>query len=261
MRILLVLLLAVCAFASESKDLAFRAEKAVRAGKFSKANSLYERALLSSRKESDLESESRILISMADLRIKSLDLDFAEKLLRNVRKENLDTATRAAYNLSWMEFFLSRENFDKVVEIKHSMDENFLKRIPDGILGNILCVSAIAFAGNGNVDLSEKYLRDAENAFDGKAPGTLAFAKARAAGLLGNASADSLFDVAHKSSVRVGRPFMSANILYYRGQVERRANIARDYLVRSANAFELMGLLRNRDRADSLGRVKGLSKQ
>lgn len=253
-RIFLVLLLFVCAFAAESKDLAFRAEKAVRAGKFAKANSLYERALLSSRKESDLESEARILIAMADLRTKSLDLDFAEKLLSEVRRAELDTATLSAYSLAWMELFLERKNFDKVIEIKYSMDENFLKRIPDGILGNILCVSAVAFAGNGNADLSVKYLQDAEDAFDGDAPGTLAFARARASGLLKNASADSLFDVALKSSVRAGRPYMSASILYYRGQNEKRPAVARDYLVRSANAFELMGLLRNRDRSRSLSK-------
>ena len=256
-RVVFVLLLSVCAFAAESKDLAFRAEKAFKAGKFSKANALYERALLSSRKESDLESEGRILIAMASLRTRSLDLEFAGRLLSSVRKAELDTASLSAYYLAWMELFLERRKYDKVIEIKHSMSEKFLKRIPEGILGNILCVSAVAFAGKGDAELSERYLNDGEKAFGGDAPGTIAFAAARSAALLQKPEADSLYETALKYSIRAGRPFMSATILYYRALGDLPPRIARDYLVRSANAFELMGLLRNRDRADSLsGTVK-----
>ncbi len=253
-RIILVLLLSICAFAAESKDLAFRAEKAFKAGKFSKANALYERALLSSRKESDLESEGRILIAMANLRTKSLDLEFADRLLSSVRKAELDTATLSAYYLAWMELFLEKENYDKVIEIKYSMDEKFLKRIPGGILGNILCVSAVAFAGKGFSELSERYLKDGEEAFGGAAPGTIAFAAARSAGLLKRQpEADSLYNIALKSSVRAGRPFMSATILYYRALNEKLPQVAKDYFVRSANAFDLMGLPKNSRRAKALG--------
>ncbi len=254
-RIVLVLLLSVCAFAAESKDLAFRAEKALKAGKFSKANALYERALLSSRKESDLESEGRILIAMASLRTRSLDLEFAERLLSSVRKTELDTASLSAYSLAWMELFLEKRKYDKVIEIKYSMSEKFLKRIPDGILGNILCVAAVAFAGNGDAELSERYLIDGEKAFGGEAPGTVAFAAARSAELLRNPEADSLFEAALKHSIRAGRPFMSATILYYRALGESQSQVALDYLVRCANAFDLMGLSRNRDRADSLSKA------
>lgn len=252
-RIVFVLMLSVCAFAAESKDLAFRAEKAFKAGKFSKANALYERALLASRKESDLTSEGRILIAMANLRTKSLDLEFAGRLLSSVRKAELDTATLSAYYLAWMELFLEKGNYDKVIEIKHSMDEKFLKRIPEGILGNILCVSAVAFAGKGSPELSERYLKDGEEAFGGTAPGTLAFAAARSAGLLKFCDkADSLYDIALKSSIRAGRPFMSATILYYRALNEKRPQVAENYFVRSANAFELMGLSKNSKRAKAL---------
>lgn len=252
-RIVFVLLLSVYAFAAESNDLAFRAEKALKTGKFSKANALYERALLSSRKESDLKSEGRILIAMANLRTQSLDLEFAERLLSSVRKAELDTVTLSAYYLAWMELFLERKDYDKVIDIKYSMDEKFLKRIPDGILGNILCVSAVAFAGKGEARVSESYLNDGELAFGGDAPGTLAFAAARSAGILQKPEADSLYGVALERSIRAGRPFMSATILYYRGLSEKRPQIAKDYFVRSANAFELMGLPKNSRRAKALG--------
>ena len=218
-RIVFVLLFSMCAFAAESKDLAFRAEKALKTGKFSKANALYERALLSSRKESDLKSEGRILIAMANLRTQSLDLEFAERLLSSVRKAELDTVTLSAYYLAW----------------------------------NILCVSAVAFAGKGEARVSESYLNDGELAFGGDAPGTLAFAAARSAGILQKPEADSLYGVALERSIRAGRPFMSATILYYRGLNEKRPQIAKDYFVRSANAFELMGLPKNSRRAKALG--------
>lgn len=251
-RIFLALLLVAECFAAESKDLAFRAEKAFKAGKFSKANALYERALLSSRKESDLESEGRILIAMASLRTRALDLEFASRLLQSVRKSELDTATLSAYHLAWMELFLEKGDYGKVVEIKYSMDENFLKRIPGAALGNILSVSAVAFAGKGDSALADKYLGDCEEAFDGNAPGAVAFARARAADLLKRSSADSLYGVALKHSIRAGRPFMSASILYYRGKNEKRPDVSKDYLLRSANAFDLMGLPRNGERSRAL---------
>lgn len=250
MRILFILLLiAVGTFASESKDLAFRAERTVRSGKFAKANSLLERALLSSRKESDLKSEGRILISMANLRTQSLDLDFAEKLLGQVRKDDLDSNGLSAYYLAWMEIFLERGNYAKVIDIKYALTEDFLKLMPEGIRGGILCAAAIAFAGQGKDSLSGVYIADARKAFGGDSPGKLAFAEARAASLLQKRSADSLYRNALELSVRANRPFMSATILYYRGLAETDPEIAADYFVRSANAFELMGLSRNRERS------------
>jgi len=244
------LLVAVCAFAaSESKDLSFRADKAVRAGKFAKAYGLYERALLSSRKESDISSEGRILISMATLRAQSLDLKFAQDLLLQVHKAELDTNTLAAYYLAWMEIFLEKKDYDKVIELKYSMSVEFLEEIPDALRGNILCVAGIAFAGKGDRANAQKYLEDADDALDGDAPGKLAFTAARMANLLQESKADSLYGVALQSSIEADRPFMSATILYYRGQNEKRSDVAKDYFVRSANAFELMGLSRNKERA------------
>ena len=143
-RRILFLTCVVSAFAfasSESKDLAFRADKAVQAGKFAKANGLYERALLSSRKESDILSESRILISMATLRTQSLDLKFASDLLLQVRKADLDTNTLAAYYFAWMEVYLEKKNFDKVahkVIDDISLEEyNSFKAILDKIERNV----------------------------------------------------------------------------------------------------------------------------
>ncbi|MBP5247950.1 MAG: hypothetical protein J6Z31_08865 [Fibrobacter sp.] len=251
-RRILFLTCVVSAFAfasSESKDLAFRADKAVQAGKFAKANGLYERALLSSRKESDILSESRILISMATLRTQSLDLKFASDLLLQVRKADLDTNTLAAYYFAWMEVYLEKKNFDKVIELKYSMSEKFLERIPDALRGSILCTAAIAFAGKGDSKNAKKYLKDADDALDGDAPGKLSFAEARVASLLKRNSADSLYQVALQNSIEANRPFMSATILYYRGQNEKDPATAKDYFVRSANAFELMGLSRNQKRA------------
>lgn len=244
-----IFFLSTALLAADSQNFAFRADKALQAGKFAKANGLYERALLSSRKESDIVSEGRILISMATLRVQSLDLNMAEDLLKLVRKQELDTNTLAAYYLAWMELYLERGNFDKVIDIKYSLSEKFLKEIPDGVRGSVLNVAAMAFAGKGDVQNARLYLKDAADAFDGDAPGKLAFAEARVAHLLQEDSADSLYDVALKSAVRSHRPFMSATILYCRGLNEKRPDIARDYFVRSANAFELMGLRRNSERA------------
>lgn len=244
-----IFFLSTALLAADSQNFAFRADKALQAGKFAKANGLYERALLSSRKESDIVSEGRILISMAMLRVQSLDLNMAKDLLKLVRKSDLDTNTLGAYYLAWMELYLEEENYDKVIDIKYSLSEKFLKEIPGGLRGGILNVAAMAFAGKGDAQNARLYLKDADDALDGEAPGKMAFASARVAHLLQDDAADSLYDVALKSAVRSHRPFMSATILYYRGLNEKRPDIARDYFVRSANAFELMGLRRNSERA------------
>ena len=252
MRRCIFCVLILCAFLfadSESGDLAYRADKSVQAGKFAKAYGLYERALLSSRKESDISAEGRILVSMATLRIQSLDLQFAEDLLKQVRKVELDTHTLGAYYLAWMELYLEKKNVDKVINIKHSLSEKFLDEIPDGIRGGILSAAAIAFAQKGNATSAKKYLEDADDAFDGDAPGKFAFASARVNSLLHESIADSLYGVALNYSIRANRPFMSATILYYRGLNSSDSAIAKDCFLRSANAFELLGLPRNAERA------------
>ena len=244
-----IFFLSTALLAADSQNFAFRADKALQAGKFAKANGLYERALLSSRKESDIVSEGRILISMAMLRVQSLDLNMAKDLLKLVRKSDLDTNTLGAYYLAWMELYLEEENYDKVIDIKYSLSEKFLKEIPGGLRGGILNVAAMAFAGKGDAQNARLYLKDADDALDGDAPGKLAFTAARMANLLQESKADSLYNVALQSSINAGRPFMSATILYYRGLNEKRSDVAKDYFIRSANAFELMGLSRNKERA------------
>lgn len=236
-------------FAAESGALAYHGDKAFRAGKFAVAEDFYTKALLQSRKEADLHSEGRILIAMAELRTQSLDMDASEVLLHKVRKADLDSNALAAYYLAWMHLFLERENYGKVIEIKYSLSNAFLKQMPNGIRGDILCASGIAFAGMENRTQAEKHLSDAEDAFDGDAPGKLLFAKARAAALFKDLSADSLYARALEFSIQAKRPFFSATILFYRGMACSNSEQANDFLKRSANAFELMGLPQNRERA------------
>ncbi|MCK9182267.1 MAG: hypothetical protein M0P13_05240 [Fibrobacteraceae bacterium] len=247
----ILLLLAPFLFAAESKDLAFRAEKAMQAGKFARSNSLYERALLSSRKEADLSSEGRILIAMATLRTQSLDFKFAEGLLGQVRKESLDTNSLAALNLARMELFNGQEKFPETIRVWNSLSKRFLDHVTDPLRGNLLCAAAVAFAAKGDRESAMDLLEDADDYLDDDAPGKLAFAAARVEHLLGGSSADSLYGVALKYSISSGRPYMSATILYYRGLCSKRSSIAEDYFVRSANAFDLMGLTRNKERSGS----------
>ena len=84
-----VALLAASAIASASDSgvYSFRAQRSLDNGKFAKGYNQLERALLASRKESDLLSESRVLIAMAQIRTMSLDLNFADSLLSIVRSD------------------------------------------------------------------------------------------------------------------------------------------------------------------------------
>ncbi len=249
-RIFILLSFAVLPlFAAESGTLAYHGDKAFRAGKFAIAEDFYTRALLQSRKEADIHSEGRILIAMAELRTQSLDTETAEVLLHKVRKTDLDSNALAAYYLAWMHLFLERKNYGKVVDIKYSLTNAFLKQMPSGIRGDILCASGIAFAGMEDRTQAEKYLEDAEDAFDGDSPGKLLFAKARAAAFFNARSTDSLYARALEFSIQAKRPFFSATILFYRGMASSNFEQANDFLKRSANAFELLGLPKNRERA------------
>ena len=96
----LVLVFSGMSFASESSTLAFRAQKSIANGKFAKGYGQLERALLASRKEADLASEGRVLLSMARVRIMSLDLNFADSLLKVVRPEALDENSALMLNQS-----------------------------------------------------------------------------------------------------------------------------------------------------------------
>ena len=60
-----LLSLATLASASESGVLSYRAQRSLDAGKIAKSYGQLERALLASRKESDLRSEARVLMAMA----------------------------------------------------------------------------------------------------------------------------------------------------------------------------------------------------
>jgi len=78
--VFLLLFLSV-ASSSESGVLSFRAKQSLAAGRYAKAYTQLEKALLATRKESDLLAEGRVLIAMAQIRTQSLDFVLADSLL------------------------------------------------------------------------------------------------------------------------------------------------------------------------------------
>ena len=145
--------------ASESGALAYRAQKSLEAGKIAKSYSQLERALLASRKESDLLSESRILISMAQIRTMSLDLDFADSLLSVVRPGALDNGTSLLLEKSKVALANARGLYENGVKVCRSMDSDSLSRAAKPLQGAIYSECAMAYAGGGKSADAEEALK------------------------------------------------------------------------------------------------------
>ena len=131
--IALALALGTAAMASESGELSYRAQKSLNNGKFARSYSQLERALLASRKEADLLSEARILLSMAHIRTLSLDLTLADSLVSIVRTGVLDNQTAVLYNQVKIALNNAQGKYADAVKLCNEQDADVLKKAADGV--------------------------------------------------------------------------------------------------------------------------------
>lgn len=249
---IMAMLLAFSAFASasESGELSFRAQKSLDNGKFARSYKQLERALLASRKEADLQAESRILLSMAHIRTISLDLDFADSLVSMVRAEVLDNQTKVLYNQARISLLNARDKFAESEKLCADQDKDILKKSGDGLKATFYSECAIAQGAlHKKEDAQASIKMVGKNA--NKNSGLYSWTEARVADLNAQPNADSLYQVAESRSIQSNRPYMTATILYYRGLLAEKNDpkAAADYFLRSKNAFELMGLPNNAKRS------------
>jgi len=234
------------AFASESSVLAFRAQKSIEAGKFAKGYGQLERALLASRKESDLRSEGRILTSMAQIRVMSLDLPLADSLLTQVKKDILDNGTLVMYTRVKVASANAAGKFADAEKICRSINDEKLKKIDEPLKAAFYSECSIAQAGNHNESGARESLKQVGKNSDKKG-GFYTYTAARISHLLGQSDADSLYQVAEAKSIQGNRSYMTATILWYRSQLKGAKNPG-ELKLRCKNAFELMGLPNNTKR-------------
>lgn len=232
-------------FASESGRYAYRAQQQLADGRFAAAYDSYGFALLASRKESDLLSEARILLSMAQIRINSLDLNLADSLLAVIRPAVLDGMTRVAVAEAQMELANAKEEPQKVLQIAASVAKDDFKKASDGLQAAFYAEQAYALAKTNKLDSADKVVDKVRKALS-KSDGRYVLAKAKVAEIAKKWSeADSLYAEAEALSIKENRIFRTANILYFRSRVFDKLGKnadAEDARVRSAQAFELMGL-------------------
>lgn len=238
--------------ASESGRLTYRAWVMHSEGKFAKSYSLYEKALLSSRRESNLQAENRILISMALIRIQSLDFAFADSLLNFVRPTDFNAQDTVAFFQARMASNNGQGKFVETLQIGETQAKKKMKRVSDALKGGLYAELAIAYAGLSRTQDTEKALKQTKKYYGSDAPGLYLFTQARTAHLLGKSEADSLYNEAFRIVVQKNVPYESAMILFYRGLLAKDAGLkekANDFFLRSANAFELLGLPENQKRS------------
>ena len=247
-------------WASESGVLAFRAKQSVLEGRFAKAYSQLEKALLASRKESNLQAEGRVLMAMAQIRIQSLDYDFADSLLSLVDLKDMDSLTLLAHIHARLKLFNARERYEESLSTIQSLDFKQVKKAPKTLQAGLYAEYAFAlFAQNKNED-AEKVLEKAKKTMNMK-KGQWSFLLGRIALIQKEyPKADSLFLNAYEKSIAQNEIYYSASVLYLRAQVALafKENVqAKSFLKRSANASELLGLQNNEKR--SLDLLKDLN--
>ena len=236
------------ASASDSGVYSFRAQRSLDNGKFAKGYNQLERALLASRKEADLLSESRVLIAMAQIRTMSLDLDFADSLLSVVHEDVLDLSTQVQYMKVKVALLNTRAKYKDATAICNGVDEKDLKKADETAQAAFYGECAIAYAASRDDNRAQESLKMAGKRSDKKG-GFYAYTAARMADLTGNSEADSLYRVAEEKSIKANKPYNTATILYYRSQLKSAPKKeAAELKARCRNAFELMGLPNNSKR-------------
>lgn len=253
--IVFLLLLLSIGQGSESGTLSYRAKQSLAAGRWAKSYSQLEKALLATRKESDLIAEGRVLIAMAQIRTQSLDFILADSLLSVVRQDALDTATIVAWVQAKMMLFNAQERYNETLQLAKKVSEEMLDRSPDILQGYFWSEQALAFTALRKNDEAEPMYKKAKRELSDN-EGTVFLMEAKASHLEGAyTKADSLYAEASLKAIEANNTYISATILYYRAQIalmQKRKTQAEDYVKRSAQAFELMGLPNNKKRSESL---------
>ncbi len=249
-RILFVMLCFLCglAAASESGRFSHRAAKLFSEGKLAKSYALYEKALLSSRRESNLRAENRVLISMAQIRLQSLDFAFADSLLTLVRPSEFQAPDSVAF-LQIRLFSLNEQGrFTEAVHLGEPAVQKKMKDVSDALRAAVWSELTIAYAALGREEDAERALKQVKKFGQ---DGLFYFTRARKSHLLGKPDADHEYAEALETAIQENVPYQSAGILYYRGLLAETHSPekANDFFLRSANAFELLGLPNNARRS------------
>ncbi|MDR2554105.1 MAG: hypothetical protein LBC64_01640 [Fibromonadaceae bacterium] len=227
LSILLILIIGVQTSYAASGDYAYQAKKYFSQGRYGLAYAQYEFALTEARKEADLISEGRILISMAILATHAMEYEEAKKLLELVRIDALDEKSKENFYKAYMEFYNSQGEYKQAFEFAN---RNSFKKASAGFWGE----AATAAAGNKRADEASSYLKQISKR---DSPGQLAFYKAKVADLSGENST-KLYEEALRISVEKKQYFTSAMILLRLAEITGN----KDYATRSASVFSELGL-------------------
>ena len=243
-----LLSLATLASASESGVLSYRAQRSLDAGKIAKSYGQLERALLASRKESDLRAEARVLMAMAQIRTMSLDFALADSLLAQVRPEILDKNTNLMLLQGKAALANAQDNFGETVKLCSSANQDSVKKSDKPLQVAFFSECAIAQAAQHRSEDAEESLKMVGKR-GSKKSGFYAWTAARMAEVSGKREADSLYRAAEEKAIQGNIPYMTASILYRRAQLKSTsAKDVEDLKLRCKNAFELMGLPNNAKR-------------
>jgi tetratricopeptide (TPR) repeat protein len=218
-----------------SGDYAYLAKRFLSQGRYGSAYDQYTRALGEARKEANLVSEGRILISMATLTTHAMEYEEAKKLFDLVHINVLDEKSKENYYKAYMEFYNLQGKYKEAFEIanKHSF-----KNASSAFLGE----AAIAAAGSKNSGEADAYLKKINKK---DSPGQFAFYKARVADLNGEQSKE-LYENALLLSTEKKQYYVSGIILLRLTEITGN----KGYAIRSSQVFSELGLAKPFQKAE-----------
>lgn len=238
-------LLVGVAEASETGAYAYRAQKLFQSGKYHDAMRILQSGLLQSAKEADLEGESRIYMGMAQILFYGYEFDGAKLLLSKVRESELNSTAR----LSLLRLRMQIANhLAEYSESKAMLEQNRKLLDKDDISepgkARVLLEDCVAEAGLGKSCSGEEW-EEVEDLLDDEAPGTIEFAKARAADLSKNMDkARKHYAAALEHAQKRQKSWEAGQILIRLAQIELgsgKQEVAGDYFLRAAKLYhELM---------------------
>lgn len=246
--LILLLVLAFGVGAKDSGEYAHRAVQLLKQGLYQESYTQFGQALQASRKEADLQSESRIYIALAQLSTHAQDFQTAQEHLSKVRPAELNRASRTALLLTQIETHNGQGQFAQSIKLLSDFQSHEkLAKIADDQLGQIYCEAAWAQAALAKADQAQQLLDQAISLLNDQAPGLIAYTRARIADATSQNSAYELYQVSLEQSIAQKRYFVTGTILQRLGELalqQGQKSQAIDYWQRSAGVFEQLKLAR-----------------
>lgn len=234
--------------ATESGELAHRAELLFKQGRYQEAYTQWGQALQASRKEANLQAESRIHTALALIAGHAQDYRSAQEHLQQIRPNTLDRAGRLSLLLVQMEMYNAQSQYDSsLTQWQQFQTHEKLSKLSPIPLGKAYSFVAWAQSALGQHEAAQQSFQQATSLLDDQAPGWLAYIQARMVESTQPDQAQEWYHQALEQAISQNQYYTSGVILMKLGQLslaQGQHSQTLDYWQRAAGVFEQLKLAR-----------------